>query len=281
MNKNDIFVLLSARLLVLASPVAAQPTYKLGVGTHLQPSATVKVEGDKLSRSAIKDDPGFRLQYAIYKDGKPLEPIEARAGVVVDVPKKEAGVYTAVLELFYPSYKAGNQQKGQFKAISNVLSYKVGSGGQIELLEPVPVLVIHCGKGKGTNESQKAVDGFSYKLLQGTPLDDWPNPAPKSHAWIDPKMVRFEITLPATAVGLLRLHCLDGDLRERKQKISVLDRVFEFEKFGGSAQTLEVPLPPGRDPKTAGKIEVVIQNLNPTSTAAISSVELLAFPLTK
>jgi hypothetical protein len=232
-----------------------------------------------MSRTAVKDDPGFRLQYAIQRDGKPLEPIEARAGMTVDLPRKDAGTYTAVLELFHPSYKPGSAQKGQFKAISNVLAYKVLPGNQVQLLEAAPALMIQCGKGKGKNEAEKAAAGFGYKLLQGTASDDWPNPAAKSHCWIDPKMVRFEITLPATTTGLLRLHFLDGDLRQRKQKVSVLGRDFAIENFGETGKTVEVPLTP-RDAK-AGKLDVVVQNLNPAASAVLSTVELLAFPLGK
>src|SRR5262245_6704245 len=57
----------------------AQPTYKLGVGAHLNPSATLKLEGTAITRSAVRDDPGFRLQYHFLKDGKTLTTAEARA----------------------------------------------------------------------------------------------------------------------------------------------------------------------------------------------------------
>jgi hypothetical protein len=40
--------------------------------------------------------------------------------------------------LFYPGYKGGNDQKGQFKPVSNVLGYKVQGGklSQVELPAP-------------------------------------------------------------------------------------------------------------------------------------------------
>ena len=55
------------------------------------------------------------------------------------MPQKEAGTYTVVLELFYPAYKGGTAQKGEFKPISNVLTYKVEAGGKVTLVEtPAP-----------------------------------------------------------------------------------------------------------------------------------------------
>jgi hypothetical protein len=125
--------------LVFAGQAIAQPTYKLDVKSDLKPLATLKLEGTKISRTALKDDPGFRLQYAFKKDGKPLESLEGRSRESLDVPQKDAGTYTVVLELFYPAYKGGTAQKGEFKPISNVLTYKVEAGGKVTLVEtPAP-----------------------------------------------------------------------------------------------------------------------------------------------
>ena len=132
---------LIACVVFLASvrPACAQPTYKLDVKPNLKPQATLKLEGAKITRTALKDDPGYRLQYTFKKDGKPLETVEARANAALDVPQKEAGTYSVVLELFYPAYKGGTAQKGEFKPVSNVVTYKVEAGGKVTVVEtPAP-----------------------------------------------------------------------------------------------------------------------------------------------
>lgn len=132
------FATRARRLAVLSLPVAllwlglptsalAQPTYKLGVYTHVKPLATLKLDGNKLSRTEVKDDPGFRLQYHFLKEGKELATIDARANPTLELPHKEAGTYTVALEVFYPTFK-GSGQKGEFKAVSNVISYRLQAG---------------------------------------------------------------------------------------------------------------------------------------------------------
>lgn len=141
-------------LLLAATPaLPAQPTYKLDVKPNLKPLATLKLEGVKITRTPVKDDPGFRLQYHFKKDGKSLAVVEARTDVSLDVPQKDAGTYSVVLELFYPNYKGGTAQKGEFKAVSNVLTYKVEAPAKPG--EPTKVVVVE------------------------TPMPPMPPPAPK------------------------------------------------------------------------------------------------------
>ncbi len=264
--------------LVASAPLAgAQPTYKLGVPPHLKPQAVLALEGHRLTRSAIKDDPGFRLQWHFLKDGKTVATLDGRALTTVASPKKEPGVYAVVLELFYPSYKPGKEQKGQFKPISNLLIYRVlpnakpESPVQAELVPPIPGLMIHCGKGNGKAQYQTLGPGFGYKLVQGTNVDSG-----KSHAWSDAKEVRFEVTLPPGAWGTLRLEFVDADRKQRSQKISVQAKVREETKEFAGGKKLDVILFPD-DVKT-GKIEVAVQNLNPASTAVVSAVAFYPVP---
>src|SRR5689334_13221353 len=91
----------------LVAPAAAQPTYKLGVGKDLKPLATLKLEGTTVTRTKVKDDPGFRLQLLFRKDGKEVAVLNARADTALEIPRKEPGTYTVVLEAFYPAYKGG------------------------------------------------------------------------------------------------------------------------------------------------------------------------------
>jgi hypothetical protein len=54
----------------------------------------------------------------------------------VALPATEPGTYTVVLELFYPAYKGGDQRKGEFKPISDSITYKV------ETQKPLKVSII-------------------------------------------------------------------------------------------------------------------------------------------
>jgi hypothetical protein len=143
---RPVLALSSLVFLGLVSPATAQPAYKLGVKPDLKPLATIQFEGNTLKRSEIQDDPGFRLQYHFKKEGKTVAQIAARAATSVEVPLKEAGMYTVVLELFYPAYKGGTAQKGEFKPISNVLTLKVEGGEKPD--EPVKVTVIEAPSPK-------------------------------------------------------------------------------------------------------------------------------------
>ena len=129
-------------LVAMAALTTAQPTYKLDVKPNLKPQATLQLDGTRITRSSIKDDPGFRLQYHFKKDGKTVTTVEARSQTAVELPQKEAGTYTVVLELFYPAYKGGTQQKGEFKPISNLLTYRVTApakaGDQIKVVVVEP-----------------------------------------------------------------------------------------------------------------------------------------------
>jgi hypothetical protein len=118
-------------------PLRAQPTYKLDVKPDLKPLATIKLEGAKVTRGELSDDPGFRLQFHVKAaDGKnTITTSEARSNRALELPVKDAGTFTIVLELFYPAYKGGTGQKGEFKPVSNVLRYKVEEG-KVTLLEP-------------------------------------------------------------------------------------------------------------------------------------------------
>lgn len=135
----------------LAMAVQAQPTYRLDVKPDLKPTATVSLDGKQIARSPVRDDPGFRLQFHVQQNGKTVATLEARSRTKVDVPKLDPGVYTVTLELFYPAYKGGTAQKGEFKAISNVLTYRVESAEKIVIvkLPPSPALGIVVGMGIG------------------------------------------------------------------------------------------------------------------------------------
>lgn len=124
-------------VVLLAAPLLAQPTYRLDVRKDLKPTATLSMEGGRIVRTEVADDPGFRLQFRFQKGGKDVATPDARAERGVTVPSLEAGTYTVVLELFHPAYKGGTERKGAFVAISPVLTYKV-EGGKLTLVPTPP-----------------------------------------------------------------------------------------------------------------------------------------------
>jgi hypothetical protein len=126
--------LLALLALALAPALAsAQPTYKLDVKPELKPAAVLSIADNAIARTEVKDDPGFRLQYHFKKDGQEVAAVEARSGLTVLPPKPDAGVYTVVLELFYPAYKGGAVQKGEYKPVSNILTFRVEPGPPLKL----------------------------------------------------------------------------------------------------------------------------------------------------
>jgi hypothetical protein len=125
----------------------AQPTYKLDVKADLKPFAVLRLEGNQIARTDVCDDPGFRLQYHVRQNGKTTAIIEARSQKKVDVPKLDPGDYTVTLELFYPAYKGGTAQKGEFKAISNEMTIRVESAERIVEVNPPPSLGLRAAVG--------------------------------------------------------------------------------------------------------------------------------------
>jgi hypothetical protein len=134
-------LLLAAVLSLLAVRGAtAQPAYKLDAKRDLKPSAKLSLAEGKVTRSAVADDPGYRLQFHFKKDGKTIATPEARSETSVALPATEVGTYSVTLELFFPSYKTGKQRKGEFKPISEPITYKV------EQQKPLKVSVVRSEK---------------------------------------------------------------------------------------------------------------------------------------
>jgi hypothetical protein len=273
-------VFLFAALVASTSPVRAQPTYKLDVKPELRPKASLALNANQLLRTDLLDDPGFRLQYHFKKDGKTVEAVEARSTPVFALAHKEAGAYTVVLELFHPAYKGGMDQKGAYRPVSNVLLYRFepGNPAKVTLLDDgKPRLVVQCGKGEGKKQDEVVATGYGYQLTQGTPFDGWPAPAAKTSCWTDAKAVTFALQVPSGTAGTLTLLFVDGDNKGRKQKLVVAGKpVADVEAFGGAGKPATVPIST-EDAKT-GKIEVMVQNLNPMTTAAVSLVEFTPAP---
>jgi hypothetical protein len=265
---------LAAAWLLAAAPfLAAQPTYKLDVKPNLKPEARLQLDGVRVRRSAVSDDPGFRLQYHVRQEGKTVATLDARADPAVEVPRKDPGTYTVVLELFYPAYKGGTDQKGEYRPISNVVGYRVEAGNVVPV--ETPQLRVRCGKGQGKEQTDAVSRGYGYKLVRGTAFDGWPASAAATHCWQDAQEVRFEVQVSEGVGGTLRLRLVDGDGQKRREKVTVGGKALgEFDNLGAAGKTVEAAVA-AADVK-GGKIEVVVQNLNPSGTAVVSVVEFVA-----
>jgi hypothetical protein len=136
-------------MLFLPQVVWTQPTYKLDVKADLKPIAALLLDGKQIVRTEVRDDPGFRLQFHVRQDGKTVATVEARSQTKIDVPKLDPGVYSVTLELFYPAYKGGTAQKGEFKAISNELTYRVETAEKIVEVNPPPAAALRAAAGIG------------------------------------------------------------------------------------------------------------------------------------
>jgi hypothetical protein len=136
-----------------------------------------------------------------------------------------------------------------------------------------PRLILQCGKAGGQDEL--VLPGLGYTLLQGQTWDKWPATAAKPHCWFHPTELRFELRLPAGSPAKLRFHFVDGDERQRRQRLIVQGRTIgDFADFAGAGKLVEVNLT-SQDTRTS-RIEVAIQNLNPTApNAVVSTIELL------
>jgi hypothetical protein len=111
-----------------ASLVCAQPTYKLDVKPEFRPRARVSIDSGQVRRTPVANDPGFRLQFHVQKEGKSVAALNARPHLTAELPMLEPGLYTVALEVFYPGYRGGTAQKGEFRIISNLLTFRVDPG---------------------------------------------------------------------------------------------------------------------------------------------------------
>jgi len=83
-----------------------------------------------------------------------------------------------------------------------------------------PTLIVQCGRGDVAQQKERAEPGYDCKLLDGSHWNGWTG-AVKTHCWANGGKLRFEVIVPPGTAGLLRLHCLDADTTDRKQKIFV------------------------------------------------------------
>jgi hypothetical protein len=131
---------------------------------------------------------------------------------------------------------------------------------------PVPALVVQCGRGRGSQQTEVAWPGYGYKLLHGGLHEGWTT-TKTSHCWHHDKEVRFRITLPPGTSGQLRLFfTCDNDTR--RHRTTVQSRVIgdvDHYKSGKWHETQVVAT--GKD----GAVEVLLQGHYP----AIGTIEFI------
>jgi len=93
------------------------------------PKAEIKLDGRRVSRSAVAGDWGLRLQWEIRRDGQVIATPAARAETSYEHPAAEAGAYEIVLQMWqYVDYKKkpdGEFVNSKFIDISNKVSYTI------------------------------------------------------------------------------------------------------------------------------------------------------------
>ncbi|MBY0528267.1 MAG: serine/threonine protein kinase [Gemmataceae bacterium] len=133
-----------------------------------------------------------------------------------------------------------------------------------------PALLVDCGKAE-----EICVPTYGWKLIHGSPFNHWKAPpAGRTHGWCDGNQIRFELQVPPSSGGVLKLLFVDGDSNGRKQKVTIAGRPPEIiENFAGAGRQMVVPFELGqlRD----GKIEVTVQNVAPSPNCVISAVEFV------
>lgn len=93
------------------------------------PQATINLDGRRLTRTAVTNDWGLRLQWEIKRNGQVVATVNARTGLAYEHPDTAPGNYEVVLQMWrYVNY-AKNPQ-GEFTAsrfidVSNRVTYTI------------------------------------------------------------------------------------------------------------------------------------------------------------
>lgn len=93
------------------------------------PKAELRLNGRKVTRTAVMNDWGLMLRWVVKKDGKEVATAPARADDSYEHPDKTAGAYSIVLQSWkYVNY--AKDAKGEFTAskfveISNTVTYTI------------------------------------------------------------------------------------------------------------------------------------------------------------
>ena len=93
------------------------------------PKAELRLNGRKVTRSAVMNDWGLQLRWVVKKDGKEVATAPARATDSYEHPDTTPGTYTVVLQSWkYVNYKKdakGEFTDSKFVEISNTVTYTI------------------------------------------------------------------------------------------------------------------------------------------------------------
>lgn len=93
------------------------------------PSAELKLEGRKVTRSEVVNDWGLRLQWQVSRDGQVIATPLARAHLTYEHPEQTPGKYEVVLQMWkYVDYRKdakGEYVNSKFVDISNKVEYAI------------------------------------------------------------------------------------------------------------------------------------------------------------
>jgi hypothetical protein len=93
------------------------------------PKAEISLEGRRVTRGAVVNDWGLRIQWEVRRDGKVVATPAARADASYEHADATAGKYEIVLQMWkYVDYKKkpdGEYVNSRFIDISNKVSYTI------------------------------------------------------------------------------------------------------------------------------------------------------------
>ena len=93
------------------------------------PRAEIRLEGRRVIRGEVVNDWGSRLQWVVFRDGKEIAAVSARAADSYEHPEKTPGKYEIVLQMWkYVDYKKNAEREfinSKFVDISNKLTITV------------------------------------------------------------------------------------------------------------------------------------------------------------
>ncbi len=93
------------------------------------PKAELRLQGRKVTRTAVMNDWGLMLRWLVKKDSKEIASVPARAVDSYEHPDSNPGTYTIVLQSWkYVNYKKdpkGEFVESKFVDISNTVTYTI------------------------------------------------------------------------------------------------------------------------------------------------------------
>ena len=94
------------------------------------PRAEIRLEGHRVLRGAVVNDWGSRLQWVVFRDGKEIAAVPARADDSYEHADKTPGKYDIVLQMWkyvdYRKNKDGQYVNSKYIDVSNKVSYRIG-----------------------------------------------------------------------------------------------------------------------------------------------------------